>query len=65
MAVLLKPPIGEVFGEPARSAFGRKIPVDGRVDDGDAELGLDRVESSTDGVGVDAGGQVVIIYTAS
>lgn len=51
-AVLFEPPVGEVLGQPTRGSLRGEIPVRGRVEDGDAELGFDGVEDSADGLGV-------------
>jgi len=51
-AVLFQPPVGEVFGQPTRGSLRCEIPVGGRADDGDTELGFDGVQRAADGVGV-------------
>ena len=64
MALLLEPPVSEVLREPARGALGRKILGRGRVDDGDAELGLDRVQQATYGIGMHLGRDVEHVEAA-
>ena len=58
MALLFQPPVREVLREPTRGAFRRKILDAGAIDDGDSELGLDRVQGAADNIGMHLGGNV-------
>ena len=58
VTLIFQPPVSEVLREPARGAFRRKILNAGAIDDGDAELGLDRVQGAADSIGMHLGGNV-------
>ena len=50
VALLFQPPVCEVLREPTRGAFRRKILNAGAIDDGDAELRLDRIQGAADSI---------------
>jgi hypothetical protein len=58
VTLIFQPPVSEVLREPARGAFRRKILNAGAIDDGDTELGLDRVQGAADSIGMYVGGNV-------
>jgi hypothetical protein len=57
--LIFQPPVSEVLREPTRGALRRKILNAGAlIDNGDAELGLDRVQDAADSIGMYLGGNV-------